>query len=73
MITKTMVRQEFKKQNLSSFQDFINLFMSPPISDNGYIYLSVKTMEGISMQVWGNSLEEVWNNLQRFNGIKIFI
>lgn len=73
MITETLIKMEFKKYNLSMIQDFVRLFMSPPLSDRRYKYITIRTADNIPMKIWGKDLQEIWDQLQRFVRIGIFV
>ena len=72
MITPFEIKQAIKQQQLDLLQEFVRS-LPLPISSIGYKYIKVKSIEGISINIWGRSHQEIWDELQRFIGIRIFI
>jgi hypothetical protein len=72
-ITKEIIKAEFKKYNLFTIQEFIKSLLPPLHIGNKYKYVSIKTLEGFSLSVWGISLQDLLNKFQRFIKLRIFI
>jgi hypothetical protein len=73
MITEDIIRLEFKKYPLSMIQDFVRLFMPAPLSEKRYRYITIRTADNVSIKIWGEDLQKIWNQFQRFIRIGIFI
>lgn len=72
-ITREIIKDEFKKYNLFTVQEFIKLLLPPPYSGCGYKFINIKTLEGYSLAVWGTSLQDLLDKFQRFIKLRIFI
>ena len=71
MITGKILKEEISKYNLHLIREFIRLFMPPPIAK--YKYIKVKTSDNISISLWGETLQSIWDSFQSFIRIQIFI
>jgi hypothetical protein len=73
VITEEMIKLELRKYHLSMVQDFVRLFMPLPLSDKRYRYITIRTVDNVLVKLWGNDLQEIWDQFQRFTKIGIFV
>jgi hypothetical protein len=73
MITKQILQEEFKRHNLYIIHEFLKLCMPVPDTSRHYKYVSIQTTEGITLTVWGATLQDIWDSFQRFKQIRVFL
>lgn len=72
-MTPKVFKSEFAKYELAIIREFIRLCLPSPIVHRKYQYISIKTIEGIPLKVWGNSLEEIWSLFRDFQKMEVFL
>lgn len=65
------LQKEFKQYKFSLIREFINTLLPPPLFH--YQFFTIKTADNISMQVWGNSAEEIITQLHRFAKLEFYL
>lgn len=71
-INESIIKDEFHKYQFFIVQEFIQSFMSAPIAGKCK-FVQIRTSENISFSVWGRTLEEIWEQFQRFLKLRIFV
>lgn len=71
-MNESIIKEEFRQYPLLMVQEFIQSFMPAPIAGKCK-FVQIRTSENISLSVWGKTLEEIWEQFQRFLKLRIFV